>query len=125
MLRPVLALAIAVLLFSCGEANDPSCGFEEGVYTVQYRTLNGDCPDMELRVASPRAFPPECTQTFTYDDQCAVNVVRECSSEGLYGRYVLTLEPRGRDYFGLYQVSGPVSSERSCSGLYDVTYVAQ
>lgn len=112
------------LLVGCGDSG-PDCGFEDGVYAVVYTKLNGDCPDMELRVVSPTAFPSECKQTFTYDDRCAVNVVRECERDGLYGRYVLDLEPRGRDYFGLYQVSGPTNESRSCSSLYDVRYTAQ
>lgn len=121
-----MRLLIVLLLASaaCASKAD-SCDFEDAVYTASYRTLNGDCPDMELRVISPSAFPSECKQTISYDDKCAVNLVRECEREGRYGRYVLTLEPRGMDYFGLYQITTPLSSGRTCSGLYDVTYTAQ
>ncbi|HET8937295.1 MAG TPA: hypothetical protein VFN67_27825 [Polyangiales bacterium] len=121
-----MRLLIALLLTSAGCASKTdNCDFEDSVYTAVYRTLNGDCPDMPLRVISPGAFPPECSQEITYDDKCAVNLVRECKRDGRYGRYVLTLEPRGRDYVGLYQVTGPTDRSRQCSALYDVTYTAQ
>jgi hypothetical protein len=112
-------LAFALVLFGCSAPGE-SCGFEDGVYTVRYRVLNGDCPDIPLKVASPAAISPECKQTFRYQHNCGVNVVRECVFDGKYGRTVLDLEPQGADYFGLLQVDTP-----SCSGLYDVTYTAQ
>lgn len=104
-------------MFSCG---DETCGFEDGTYTVTSTNLNGNCEDMPLRLVSPTAYPPECSQRFEYDDSCGVTQVRQCMLDGVTGRYIITLEPKGSGYIGLYQRNDPV-----CSGLFAVEYVAQ
>jgi hypothetical protein len=123
MLKPALALVVAVLLFGCG---GPDCGFEDGTYLTSHLRVNGDCPDMESRLIAPRVVPPECTQSVEYEDECNVSVVRSCEVAGARVRAVVKLAPQGNGYAGnvQYTLLSPDPGV-SCSGLYSVTYTAQ
>jgi len=126
MLRPLLALAVAALLISCGDS-DESCGFEDGTYLSNSHRVNGDCPDMETKLVSPGNGPPsECTQSIRYDDDCNVSVTRDCELDGNRARAVMSLVPHGNGYAGSvqYTLLSP-NPQVSCSGLYNVTYTAQ